>query len=273
MKSKCVVWVAAILFSAAAGVLAQDNQNQQNQSATPPPAPQTSPVPEAPPVPPAPAEPGNPPPADNPAPPQASPALPQAAPSVAPSAPSSSAGTVPVDTIEKKASRRAEVSSRKSAKKSVEPAPAPQAESKDKDKEKAAAAGAASIDTKRKRKHARKLPALGGRRRRRRSRAARARGRAVTGNAIEQNRDPRARVGGRQLGPHRDRISRSDRRGGAGDRQRHSGRAHLDRRAGSDVSSQIAADPNAAHVNFRFSSNSSRRGTAPPFLLPARVDR
>lgn len=147
MKSKCVVWVAAILFSAAAGVLAQDNQNQQNQSATPPPAPQTSPVPEAPPVPPAPAEPGNPPPADNPAPPQASPALPQAAPSVAPSAPSSSAGTVPVDTIEKKASRRAEVSSRKSAKKSVEPAPAPQAESKDKDKEKAAAAGAASIDT------------------------------------------------------------------------------------------------------------------------------
>jgi hypothetical protein len=51
-----------------------------------------------------------------------------------------------VDTIEKKASRRTEASSRKPAKKSVEPAPAPQAESKDKDKEKAAA-GAAAIDT------------------------------------------------------------------------------------------------------------------------------
>jgi len=147
MKSKCAVWIAAILFAAAASVLAQDNQNQ-NQSATPPPAPQTSLVPEASPVPPAPAQPGNPPPADNPALPQAqaSPALPQTAPSVAP-APSASAGTAPVDTIEKKASRRAESPSRKSAKKSVEPAPAPQAESKDNDKEKAAAAGAASIDT------------------------------------------------------------------------------------------------------------------------------
>jgi hypothetical protein len=141
MKSKCAIWLTAILFAAAAGMLAQDNQDKSS----PPPAPQASPVPESP-VPPAPAEPGNPPPAENPALPQTSPALPQTAPSVTTTAPGSTAGAAPVDTIEKKASRRAEASSRKSAKKSVEPAPAPQAESKDKDKEKAAA-GAAAIET------------------------------------------------------------------------------------------------------------------------------
>jgi hypothetical protein len=141
MKSKCAVWLTAILFAAAAGMLAQDNPDKSS----PPPAPQTSPVPETSPVPPAPAEPGNPPPAENPALPQASPVLPQTAPSMTAPAPESKAGAAPVDTIEKKASRRAEASSRKSAKKTVEPAPAPQAESKDKDKEKAAA-GAASID-------------------------------------------------------------------------------------------------------------------------------
>jgi hypothetical protein len=123
MKSKCAVWIAAILFASTAhSVLAESCSCTGREFAA---CAQTSPVPPAPPS-------RNPPPTENPLPTGESAHYESASESCA-SADGAERRTraellrrhAPVDTIEKRASRRAESPSRKSAKKSIEPAPAP----------------------------------------------------------------------------------------------------------------------------------------------------